>query len=242
MIELIAICGLGYFFLSLAARKSNEASFETNGSSENLATEIVPVRSKEGLNHPKEFFKYLEPSDGCVAKTYRSETTYNPPFYVNTGGNHSGIGIPIGGGSSTEWREDTTFFGGTDLKPSPTKVDKVEFEEKWSLYAHGDYINKMCSDLGIDVRHLGYPYLKVGYSNLPPGLTYAFRNINDKSHIRALYVGQTKSAAIKSYCFSRRLPLSVTAACVGGIAASIWALSVYNDFKEKRSSHERRRW
>jgi hypothetical protein len=33
------------------------------------------------------------------------KSNYHPPFYVNPGGNHGSIGIPVGGGTTTEFEE-----------------------------------------------------------------------------------------------------------------------------------------
>lgn len=230
---LTAIVGIGYYVLSLMVRKSNESALETQGYSEPLETEVVPVQSAKQENDWK-FFKHLEPQDAYVAKLYHTEQVTTPPVYINSGGKHGGIGIPVGGGTSNEWKSNRSFFGRTDLKPHPTMVDEIELAEKWTLYAHGPRLDDMCHDIGIDMRDISHTMFKVGYSNIPSGLAFAFRNRIDKARVYSFYVGDTKAAAIQKYCFSKRLPLSITALVVGTCAAGMCAVSMYNSHEDER--------
>jgi hypothetical protein len=200
---------------------------------------LVPFKMAQGVNSGIR----IEPLTGyekCI-QLYSNDIKYDAPIYINTNGASPGIGIPIGGGISKEFKEIYSVLYGGQEKPTQTdwefKLQGMDSNVSY-INTNEDYINFL-SDNSFINKH-SFPVslpLKVQTYKVDPASTLW------KVHYGYIISNNRQTAvcdgAIHHTFRGWRKPVSIAIGCVWVISVAIYVMD-WNIYNRSRQEHTKR--
>lgn len=159
----------------------------------------------------------LEKISGEVtgAELYTAKQEYRPPIYVGAGSSGVGVGIPVGGGTDTEFRRTHSRFNAEGTTNSYTNYWSPHERGRISWINTADQLANVSTRYGIDT------------SAFPVSLPIRVHEHAWKGPVwhdqKAARIGPNKREVARAAAWARRSPYTVLAGFVAAI--SIFTLS-----------------